>query len=267
MTEMPRQMPQRHFTPCSSLLLLSLGVTLLLPPDMAIAKDKSWLQWLREQFGYNPPLAPGGSRAASMGSSFLDMALILKFQSLVGINSAVSESKALRPAGSPPATNEQMVCLITPRLQDSKTPTAVVALPNPTLLSQAPLAEWALYDGQGYKLKGALARSDKPLEGAFSWPLAPLQPGQTVTLRLRPMQASGSEYVEIALKAASAADQAEASRLLRDRRDRLEVVQELLRQGKQSLALELVFAPLEAPSPDLLELRRILVATGCAAKS
>jgi hypothetical protein len=231
---MSRQLPRRRFTPCSSLLLLGLGATLLLPADAAIAKQQSWLQWLRKELGfYNPPLAPGGSRGPT---------------------------DALGAA-------DGMLCLITPQLKDSKTPTAVVALPNPTILSQGPLAEWALYDGQGYKLKGALARSDKPLEGEIVWPLAPLQPGQTVTLRLRPMQASGSEYVQISLEAASAREQAEASRLLEDRRDRLEVVQELVKQGKPSLARELVFAPLEKPSPALLELRRFLVATGCVAKS
>lgn len=257
------EMPPRRFIPWSRLLLLGLGVLLFLPSPAAMAEQKSWLQKLRELFGYKPRLAPGGSRASSVGIGPIRMGVLPVPMGMEPARSKESPPRFLGSTGASPSADGNTICLITPRLQNSKTPTAVVALPNPTVLSQGALAEWALYDDQGYRLKGALARSDKPLEGTIAWPLAPLQPGQTVTLRLRPIQASGSEYVQIALKAASASEQTEARRLLEDRRDRLEVVQELLRQGKPSLAEELLFAPLEAPSPDLLELRRLLVATGC----
>lgn len=222
--------PIRHrCTPTAGLLLLGVMAALMLP-SQAPARQRTWLQQLRAQFGYNPPLAPGGSRA-------------------------------------PGQEQEGSICLITPQPKLQDPATALVTMPSPTLVSQQPLAEWRLEDSQGRKLAGALARSDRPIEGPIAWPLPPLQPDQTVILRLRSMQASGSDDVEIRLQAASASEQAQALQRLDDRRDRLELVQELLRQGRTPQALELVFAPTQTASPELLELRRLLIQTGCGANA
>jgi hypothetical protein len=220
---------RQRFTPTAGLLLLGVMAALMLP-SQAPARQRTWLQQLRAQFGYNPPLAPGGSRGPGQGQD-----------------------------GS--------ICLITPQPKRQDQATALVTMPSPTLVSQQPLAEWRLEDSQGRKLAGALARSDRPIEGPIAWPLPPLQPDQTVILRLRSMQASGSDDVEIQLQAASASEQAQALQRLDDRRDRLELVPELLRQGRTPQALELVFAPTQSASPELLELRRLLIQTGCGANA
>lgn len=220
--------PIRHrFTPTAGLLLLGVMAALMLP-SQAPARQRTWLQQLRAQFGYNPPLAPGGSRGPGQGQD-----------------------------GS--------ICLITPQPKRQDPATALVTMPSPTLVSQQPLAEWRLEDSQGRKLAGALARSDRPIEGPIAWPLPPLQPGQTVTLRLRSMQASGSDDVEIRLQAASASEQAQGLKMIGNPRDRLEIVQTLLQQGKTSEALELVFAPFQgSPSALLLDLRQSLMRNGCS---
>lgn len=230
MTEPMRRPTPRHAGRHAGLLTLWLAAAVL-PGPLALAQPpRPWLQQLRAMFGYIPLLAPGGTRA-------------------------------------PGPRRAEEVCLVTPRLQDdkdSKQPaTAKVLLPSPTIFSQQPLAEWRLEDGSGRRLAGELARSDRPIAGAIAWRLPPLQPGQTLQLRLRSMQASGEQYVEVRLQAGSAAEQAEALQRLNAQGDRLQQVQKLLRQGKRAEALELVWAPTPSPTAELLELRRMLAASAC----
>lgn len=212
---------------CTALAGLS-----LLAMAIPVAAAPSWLQQLRALFGYSPLLAPGGSRGS----------------------------------GSGPAAGDA-ICLISPRLQEGLTPpTAIVHLPSPTLLAVQPLAEWRLEDSDGTRLAGALARSDRPITGPIPWPLAPLQPDQRVTLRLRTMQASGSDFGVVQLQAATAAEQNLALQHLADPRDRSTVVRELASGGQRALALELLFAPSPTPSPALTALREAINRAGaCAA--
>ncbi|MFM7676616.1 MAG: hypothetical protein ACKO5F_13790 [Synechococcus sp.] len=198
------------------------------------AREKSWLQSLRELILKNEALAPAGTRTEfSKGDK------------------------------SP----TKLLCLISPRIQPSRSatsqepPTVVVALPQPTLLVASQLAEWQVADEQGNPLASTLARDDQPITGAIALPA--LQPQQTLNLRLRPFEAGGDDYVLLKLQAASATEQARAQALLQDRRDRMNVVQELLQQGQQNLAMELVAAPLRSPSPRLEELRQLLMREGC----
>jgi len=217
---------RRTAVPLACLLLWLCLAVALQSPGRARDRNPSWLQQLRALFGSHPYVAPGGSRGAPT------------------------------PA---------WICLITPRVQEHQgPPTALVTLPSPTILSQQPLAEWRLEDSAGRTLAGALARSDRPLQGPIAWPLPPLQPGEMLTLRLRSLDASGSDYVTVRLQAASAADQALALQRLNDRRDRLQMVQELLRQGKRSEAMELLWASVPAPTPALIELRRMVQSSHCA---
>lgn len=229
-------LPSRPRLLGSVLLLVGLGFAVLVATPPTQAREKSWLQSLRELIFKNEALAPAGTRTVFSKGSKLPT---------------------------------EVLCLISPQIQPSRSatsqevPTLVVALPQPTLLVASQLAEWEFKDHQDKQLAFKLARDDQPITGAIAWPLPPLQPEQTLNLRLRPFHAGGDDYVTLKLKAATATEQARAQALLEDRRDRLTVVQELLRQGQQALALELVAAPLRSPSPQLEELRQMLMREGC----
>lgn len=226
----------------SALLLLGLGAGLLIATPSTQAREKSWLQQLRELIFKNEALAPGGTRTEfDKGSNAPTEVLCL-------IAPQIQPSSQSQPSKS--ATAKQV-------------PSVVVALPRPTLLVASQLAEWEFTDRQGNQLASQLARDDQPITGAISWPLADLQPQQTLNLRLRPFHAGGDDYVTLKLIAATATEQARARALLKDGRDRILVVQELLLQGQQALALELVAAPLNSPSPRLEELRQQLMREGC----
>jgi hypothetical protein len=107
------------------------------------------------------------------------------------------------------------VCLVSPTITGTTAnpnaaghipqPLAVVPLPTPTLLVAGPLSEIRLERG-GVILWRQLASSTQPISGPISWPLPPLQPDESLDLRLRPLGASGADFAAISLKTASAAE-------------------------------------------------------------
>jgi hypothetical protein len=203
---------------------LLMALHLLAIAPAAEARRPTLLQRLRELIGLNPRQAVGGSRGESPKS----------------------------------------VCLISPRLESSGSlPTAVVTLPSPTLLAAGELNEVRLEQG-GRLLWQQRASSTTPISGPIAWPLPPLSPGQEMLLRLRPRGASGGDFAEIKLRAASADQQREALALLADPAQRLQAVEAAARRGRYELASELVFAPLSSPSKELEALRQELLAAGCS---
>lgn len=208
-----------------AIVLLALGTPTPLLPASAPAKSMSLISRLRRLIGYNPPQAVGGERAPGV----------------------------------------QQVCLISPRL----TPDgrggwlALVALDQPRFLFSGGLSEWKLEDADRNVLAGKRAALHQPITGAIPWPVAPLKRGEHYTLSLRPSGAGGLQYVSYTILAAPAAQQARAQALLASDRDRVEVVDELVRQGEGSLALELAFAPVSRPSPGLSELQSQLMQQDC----
>ena len=179
MTEIPICRPPRRrrriAAHLAAALLLSLTSGAALGGAAAPAQQQSLLQRLRDLIGYNPRQAVGGSRS-----------------------------------GSGPD-----ICLITPRFQPGDASatapaTATVALARPTLLAAGPLNEVRL-ERDGRILWQQLASSTKPIEGPIAWPLEPLQPGESLLLRLRPRGAAGADFATIQLVAAGAADQQRAA--------------------------------------------------------
>jgi hypothetical protein len=141
----------------------------------AAAPQKTTLQRLRELLGLNPAIAVGGSRSA----------------------------KAVD------------VCVISPHLVlDANGETAAtVAIGRPTLLAAGPLNEVRIERG-GTTIWQRLASSTAAIEGPITWPLDPLQPGETLELMLRPRGSAGADFAAIRLKAAPAEQMQQAAALV-----------------------------------------------------
>ncbi|MBE9154219.1 hypothetical protein [Cyanobium sp. LEGE 06113] len=197
-------------------------------PEAPAQNQATLLQKLRELIGYNPRQAVGGSRSGSAGQ----------------------------------------LCLITPRFRQRAdgVATAVVSSPTPALLAAGPLNEVRL-ERDGRILWGRRASSSHPITGAIPWPLSPLQPGETVTLRLRPQGAAGADFASVELQAAAAAEQQRAEKLLADQAPRLELIEAQALQGRSALASELLFAPMQKTPAAIISLRRQLIEQGCGINS
>lgn len=130
------------------------------------APPRSVIQKLRAFLGVNPPVAVGGSRSGSGRS----------------------------------------ICLLSPwpsaeRGVDAVPVTVVVS--RPVLLAAGQLNEIRLEKGDRI-LWQERASSTQPIEGSIQWPIKPLQPGEEITLKLRPRGASGGDFATYILRAADA---------------------------------------------------------------
>ncbi len=146
-------------------------------------------------------------------------------------------------------------------------PAAMVPLRRPTLFTREPLAEIRLEEGD-ILLWSARARPDAPLEGPLTWPLAPLTPGQRVTLRLRPLGAGSNQFASLLLQAGSqerltAGDNLLRSLLAGPPTAWRPAIEDLLAKGDRALATALLFAS-EGPSEPALNTLRLRAAhTSC----
>lgn len=197
-------------------------------PALADATKPTLLQRIRALIGLNRPIAAGGSRSA----------------------------QALQ------------VCVITPRteIDEAGQAQALVPLPRPTILAAGPLNEVRI-DRDGQRLWSQKASSTQAIEGPIHWPIEPIQPGEQLTLLLRPRGASGGDFAVIKLKGAPAgemtAHEALISRLGGDAAAWLQAVDDALDRDQVPLAWALLFAP-EDPSSETLDgLRREVFSRGC----
>jgi hypothetical protein len=109
--------------------------------------------------------------------------------------------------GGSRASQDSAVCLISP-VAGSPVP-----LPQPTLLAAGELNEVRLQRGDEV-LWRQRASSTTPIIGPIPWPIAPMKPGETLRLRLRPRGASGADFAAITLTAASEQTLAQTTALL-----------------------------------------------------
>lgn len=190
--------------------------------------QKTTLQRIRELLGLNPPIAVGGSRSG----------------------------RAVE------------VCVISPHLAMTPSGEAVatVSIGRPTLLAVGPLNEVRIERG-GTVVWQRLASSTEAVEGPITWPLDPLQPGETFELKLRPRGSAGGDFAEIRLKAAPAEQMMRADALVQglsaDPALWQRAIEQQLDQGRVALAWELLFDKRSPRSPSLDELRRMVVQRGC----
>ncbi len=105
------------------------------------------------------------------------------------------------------------------------------------------------------------------LEGPISWPVEPIQPGEQLTLLLRPRGASGGDFARIQLTGASTTEmsshQALVEQLGSDAKAWLKAVDTALDRNQVPLACALLFAPQDPRSAELDELRREVLRRGC----
>lgn len=190
--------------------------------------NPSLVQRLRRWLNLTPPLAVGGSR------------------------------------GLPKRT----VCLLSPPVQRPEgdgLPLAVTALAQPTLLTAEPLNELRIVrDGQIlWRQRGS---STQPLQGPIAWPLAPLQPGERLTLWLRPQGSAGGDFAQVQLQAGDAAQLQQGAALLADPRGLLAAVETAAAAGEEALALELLQSPQQQEPPQLTPWRQAVAEQACGLK-
>ena len=136
--------------------------------------SRSLIQKLRAFLGLNPPVAVGGSRSG----------------------------------------DGQSVCLLSPwpgaDRNDRSVPVTVL-VSRPAILAAGPLNEVRIEQNNRilWQERGS---STHAIEGPIAWPIRPLQPGQQVTLKLRPRGASGGDFATFSLRAADADALAENDR-------------------------------------------------------
>jgi len=106
--------------------------------------------------------------------------LIQKLRSFLGLNPPVA-------VGGSRSDNEKSVCLVSPW------PGTPIGVSTPVLMALGPLNEIRIEKGDQV-LWQQRASSSKAIEGAIPWPLKPLEPGEEVTLKIRPQGAAGGDF-------------------------------------------------------------------------
>lgn len=196
----------------------------------------------------------------------------------------------LLPLGSPalagrpdPAGAALSLCVITPRITDpgGPLPAALVAVSRPTLFVVEPLSELQILEGNRLLWRqGTTAGSTRPaagapfgalptgtIEGPVPWPLAPIRPGQALTLRLRPLEGGATAYAEVRLIGSPTGQLARGDALLaslgRDPHRWRLAVEAAMERGDLPLASALLFA-FEGPgAADLDALRLTVIRRSC----
>jgi hypothetical protein len=187
--------------------------------------------------------------------------LLQRIRALIGLNRPIA-------AGGSRSSAALAVCVITPRTElDAKGQAqALVPLPRPTILAAGPLNEVRIDRGDRPVWRQR-ASSTQAIEGPISWPVEPIQPGEQLTLLLRPRGASGGDFARIQLTGASATEmsshQALVDQLGSDAKAWLKAVDTALDRDQVPLAWALLFAPQDPRSAELDELRREVLRRGC----
>ena len=182
-----------------------------------------------------------------------------------------------------PASAALSLCVITPRITDpgGRPPAALVAVSRPTLFVVEPLIELQIFEGNRLLWRqGPPAGSARPpagapfgalpsgtIEGPVPWPLAPIRPGQALTLQLRPLEGGPAAFAVVRLIGSPAGQLARGDALLaglgRDPHHWRLAVEAAMERGDLPLASALLFA-FEGPSAaDLDALRITVIRSSC----
>ena len=178
--------------------------------------------------------------------------------------------------GAWPVAAAPDVCVLAPLVDPAgaapaSLPVALVPLRQPTVFIREPLAEVRL-EREGVRGNRLLWQAQPPtgssLEGPLAWPLPPLQPGQRLTLRLRPIGVEPDQFATIRLQAApllrlEAGDALLRSLLAGPATAWRPAIEGLLAQGDRSLATALLFANEGPNEPALNALRLQAVRESC----
>jgi hypothetical protein len=160
------------------------------------------------------------------------------------------------------------VCVVAPRVEpvEDADGAGVVPVPDPSLVVIEPLQELRI-ERAGLPVWRSQAREGAALPMPFLWPTAPIRPGETVLVRLRPKQAPRDAFAHVLLVGASAGRMAATADLLsslgRSAQGWLLAIEAALQSGDVPLAWALLFAPQTPLSSDLVALRQEVVRRGC----
>ncbi len=160
------------------------------------------------------------------------------------------------------------VCVVAPRVEpvEDADGAGVVPVPDPSLVVIEPLQELRI-ERAGLPVWRSQAKEGAALPMPFLWPTAPIRPGETVLVRLRPQQAPLDAFAHVLLVGASAGRMDATTDLLSSLGGSAEgwllAIEAALQSGDVPLAWALLFAPQAPLSSDLVALRQEVVRRGC----
>ena len=163
--------------------------------------------------------------------------VIQMLRSFLGVNPPVAVGGSRSGGG-------QSICLLSPW------PGIPVGVSTPVLEAVGPLNEIRLERGNKILWQSPRASSTQPIEGPIPWPIKPLEPGEQITLKIRPRGASGGDFASFPLQAADAKVLAENERqvqLLGNDRDSWFRYIKQLKPGQRASADALISNP-QTPS-------------------
>jgi hypothetical protein len=230
----------------------------VLTPGVAAAQEQpTLLQRLREMLGLVRPISVGGSRAALPGPA--------------NAPDGMSVFGALMPSAGPPQAMAGPgvpgggggLCLLSPWIGgggDSRQGPLVAITPSgsPPIVSSAPLTEVQILKGETLLWRGR-ASSAQPLANPLAWPLPPLQPGDSVLLKLRMQASDGATFSKVELRRPPAAVPLPPSA----GSDPVGTLAMLVQQDRQADVVELLFQGDLNGNPQLQELARTAMNSGC----
>ena len=162
--------------------------------------------------------------------------VIQMLRSFLGVNPPVAVGGSRSGGG-------QSICLLSPW------PGIPVGVSTPVLEAVGPLNELRLERG-GVVLWQQRASSTQPIEGPIPWPIKPLEPGEQLTLKIRPRGASGGDFAAFPLRAADAKVLAENQRQIQllgnDRNSWFRYIEQL-KPWQEAAAASLLSSP-QAPT-------------------
>lgn len=262
-----------------TLLVLALAVPSA--PQVWAQSQPTLLQRLRAMLGIIRPITVGGSRAslpagmdpdvlisAIVDPRFFDAAglclLSPWMQAALGPVPSIAETAATA-AGSPlpveiisGAPLLKQVAGASAEAPTRPVPVAITPSGTPPIASVTPLAEVQIWRGDTL-LWTDRGTATAPLPNPLAWPLPPLQPGESVLLKVRMQNAEDPAVLSVELRRPLTAGQAPPAK----GSDSALALESLLRQGRSAEAVELLFQSDLAGNAELRQLARSAMASGC----
>lgn len=218
---------------------------------VADQKKSTLLQRLREMLGLVRPIAVGGSRAS--GPRSFEVAR----WSRLDLDRSVM-------ALSQPLLHENEACLLSPWIGgtgNSEQGHRVAITPSgaPPIVSSTPLLEVQILKGNTMLWRGMPSSNERVLANPLEWPIAPLQPGESMLLKFRNSYKKGLPFFRVELRRPLDAVPLRNSASIAP----LSTLRTLLQQNRQADVVELLFREDLKGNPQLQNLARTARRNGC----
>lgn len=184
---------------------------------------------------------PAGEPASTTSSEVWPKSLVERIRDLLNL-------QPVEAVGGSRSGQTSSVCLVSPvTLKDGAKGMVWVGLSDPMLVSGTPLNEIVI-ERDEIPVWSQLASSRSPITDPIAWPLAPLTPGERVTLKLRPLNAGGFDFVEVKLVGGDAGVMVSSKELENSlgeqARDPLKAVEHAAQSGQKERLAQLMSSPL-----------------------